>query len=177
MHLLINFFFLMIRRPPRSTLFPYTTLFRSKRPFDDQGALGGLGKELLCSRVGGFHGRSREGSRVGTEVECILDDVVLKSGTRQRASRELAVEGQLMNGTAQRLGPLPCMVAKRLLHVPHQSDPAARRRAPSVPLRLPLSLVSGLQGFERTAARPGPSALSKARRQGGYVPTGILSCW
>src|SRR5947209_9252316 len=25
----IRFFFLMIRRPPRSTLFPYTTLFRS----------------------------------------------------------------------------------------------------------------------------------------------------
>src|SRR2546430_13511423 len=28
------FFFLMIRRPPRSTLFPYTTLFRSHRPRD-----------------------------------------------------------------------------------------------------------------------------------------------
>src|SRR5215216_7197694 len=27
----IFFFFLMIRRPPRSTLFPYTTLFRSRR--------------------------------------------------------------------------------------------------------------------------------------------------
>src|SRR5690606_41875167 len=26
----INLFFLMIRRPPRSTLFPYTTLFRSQ---------------------------------------------------------------------------------------------------------------------------------------------------
>src|SRR5260370_36294201 len=26
-----SFFFLMIRRPPRSTLFPYTTLFRSRR--------------------------------------------------------------------------------------------------------------------------------------------------
>src|SRR5258708_38293133 len=26
-----DFFFLMIRRPPRSTLFPYTTLFRSIR--------------------------------------------------------------------------------------------------------------------------------------------------
>src|ERR1035441_2849259 len=25
----VDFFFLMIRRPPRSTLFPYTTLFRS----------------------------------------------------------------------------------------------------------------------------------------------------
>src|SRR5258706_15864614 len=31
MHVLICvFFFLMIRRPPRSTLFPYTTLFRSR---------------------------------------------------------------------------------------------------------------------------------------------------
>src|SRR3712207_7916152 len=27
--MLLVFFFLMIRRPPRSTLFPYTTLFRS----------------------------------------------------------------------------------------------------------------------------------------------------
>ena len=27
--MLVLFFFLMIRRPPRSTLFPYTTLFRS----------------------------------------------------------------------------------------------------------------------------------------------------
>src|SRR2546422_6737291 len=30
--LLVLFFFLMIRRPPRSTLFPYTTLFRSFVP-------------------------------------------------------------------------------------------------------------------------------------------------
>src|SRR2546430_9815134 len=30
----MSFFFLMIRRPPRSTLFPYTTLFRSKSPED-----------------------------------------------------------------------------------------------------------------------------------------------
>src|SRR2546427_5981912 len=29
------FFFLMIRRPPRSTLFPYTTLFRSAVPLFD----------------------------------------------------------------------------------------------------------------------------------------------
>src|SRR5258708_19811645 len=28
-HSVLFFFFLMIRRPPRSTLFPYTTLFRS----------------------------------------------------------------------------------------------------------------------------------------------------
>src|SRR5258708_16340126 len=29
---ILFFFFLMIRRPPRSTLFPYTTLFRSQKP-------------------------------------------------------------------------------------------------------------------------------------------------
>src|SRR3989475_6896792 len=29
---MVVFFFLMIRRPPRSTLFPYTTLFRSLPP-------------------------------------------------------------------------------------------------------------------------------------------------
>src|SRR3712207_9218236 len=35
-HVLLSFFFfLMIRRPPRSTLFPYTTLFRSLLPDGD----------------------------------------------------------------------------------------------------------------------------------------------
>src|SRR2546430_10914168 len=36
------FFFLMIRRPPRSTLFPYTTLFRSQLAGADAGAHLGL---------------------------------------------------------------------------------------------------------------------------------------
>src|SRR5690348_17425486 len=36
------FFFLMVRRPPRSTLFPYTTLFRSERElaWEAEGASG-----------------------------------------------------------------------------------------------------------------------------------------
>src|SRR3712207_6855070 len=34
------FFFLMIRRPPRSTLFPYTTLFRSAGARRDDDGLG-----------------------------------------------------------------------------------------------------------------------------------------
>src|SRR2546429_7273589 len=33
------FFFLMIRRPPRSTLFPYTTLFRSRGRLQREGQL------------------------------------------------------------------------------------------------------------------------------------------
>src|SRR5258705_5452293 len=38
--MLLPFFFLMIRRPPRSTLFPYTTLFRSDvRVLDRAGEL------------------------------------------------------------------------------------------------------------------------------------------
>src|SRR5947209_17293558 len=35
MYFFFSFFFLMIRRPPRSTLFPYTTLFRSVEGFRD----------------------------------------------------------------------------------------------------------------------------------------------
>src|SRR3712207_7256904 len=39
-HSCVFFFFLMIRRPPRSTLFPYTTLFRSaSSPLDDFDAI------------------------------------------------------------------------------------------------------------------------------------------
>src|SRR3712207_9589806 len=48
---LYDFFFLMIRRPPRSTLFPYTTLFRSAE--QDQVA-DVLGK--LARRQGAAHG-------------------------------------------------------------------------------------------------------------------------
>src|SRR5690242_21399938 len=37
---MLLFFFLMIRRPPRSTLFPYTTLFRSGKARDVGGEAG-----------------------------------------------------------------------------------------------------------------------------------------
>src|SRR2546425_11881652 len=40
------FFFLMIRRPPRSTLFPYTTLFRSRRPAPRRRRPRGAGRRL-----------------------------------------------------------------------------------------------------------------------------------
>src|SRR5256885_2829070 len=44
----------MIRRPPRSTLFPYTTLFRSFG-FHDLGDLGALGRENLAHGVACEH--------------------------------------------------------------------------------------------------------------------------
>src|SRR5436305_10941025 len=51
----IFFFFLMIRRPPRSTLFPYTTLFRSRR-HRGRGAFQAL-------PAGAARGADRRGSR------------------------------------------------------------------------------------------------------------------
>src|SRR2546425_6400412 len=55
------FFFLMIRRPPRSTLFPYTTLFRSQcRPEP----LGPMARDVAAGtrRVGGSRAVSRNPS-------------------------------------------------------------------------------------------------------------------
>src|SRR3970040_2934616 len=43
-----GYFFLMIRRPPRSTLFPYTTLFRSSFPAPH--AWSTWPHRLLCTR-------------------------------------------------------------------------------------------------------------------------------
>src|SRR6202042_1836069 len=43
------FFFLMIRRPPRSTLFPYTTLFRSQAAF--KAALGSRAPFKCCKKA------------------------------------------------------------------------------------------------------------------------------
>src|SRR3989442_11231812 len=41
----------MIRRPPRSTLFPYTTLFRSEHGYGDRAVDGGAAEERRCRHV------------------------------------------------------------------------------------------------------------------------------
>src|SRR5215208_7920514 len=58
--ILFLFFFLMIRRPPRSTLFPYTTLFRSRwrprRPRRTPGGRTGLGpRDRKSTRLNSSH--------------------------------------------------------------------------------------------------------------------------
>src|SRR5258708_15041426 len=60
-----SFFFLMIRRPPRSTLFPYTTLFRSTaecRP-DGHGRRDQLTPRSRCKDVSRQRDRRRTGPR------------------------------------------------------------------------------------------------------------------
>src|SRR3989441_11861115 len=72
------FFFLMIRRPPRSTLFPYTTLFRSVGQRREERLLGRERRLVAlvhqpCGR--GVLGR-RRGAEVGETAETVEQDEV-----------------------------------------------------------------------------------------------------
>src|SRR3989304_5189045 len=61
---LCRLFFLMIRRPPRSTLFPYTTLFRS--PFLPN--LASLAVAVLAGQRHGAAGQAGQGDRKSTRL-------------------------------------------------------------------------------------------------------------
>src|SRR2546428_8325988 len=68
------FFFLMIRRPPRSTLFPYTTLFRSPggRPRPAPGGGGGdRHRQRGPGRRARGHGQDRKSTRLNSSHDQI----------------------------------------------------------------------------------------------------------
>src|SRR3989449_10501315 len=87
------FFFLMIRRPPRSTLFPYTTLFRSGRrprrggprgPGDERAAVSHAsrldstkGSSMATPRLMGAEVKRKEDPRLITGRSTYVTDVVL----------------------------------------------------------------------------------------------------
>src|SRR3712207_7445739 len=81
-------FYLMIRRPPRSTLFPYTTLFRSL--FEELGrdpALGAvLGLDEEPEPVIGAD-RSAGGQDLGTEAE-LAEDIAVDTRSRPQVRSE-----------------------------------------------------------------------------------------
>src|SRR3712207_7451996 len=54
----------MIRRPPRSTLFPYTTLFRSEQPLTVRAQLQGIGAAV---------GRARRTHHPATALQAVDD--------------------------------------------------------------------------------------------------------
>src|SRR5438876_12362479 len=75
-----SFFFLLIRRPPRSTLFPYTTLFRSKSDGSSvrPGSLHGRGKiarfracSLPSERAQFFHRSEEHTSELQSPVHLV----------------------------------------------------------------------------------------------------------
>src|SRR5256886_7548351 len=75
----VSIFFLMIRRPPRSTLFPYTTLFRSASGSDDRTVRvwdAGSGEELFvfCGHTPGDRKSTRlnsSHSQISYAVFCL----------------------------------------------------------------------------------------------------------
>src|SRR5438445_12974135 len=69
------FFFLMIRRPPISTLFPYTTLFRSKLLF-------------RCGSEPIFHCHKSPRSSTIFEL-CVFENVEHRCGVEDRKSTRL----------------------------------------------------------------------------------------
>src|SRR5256885_12547945 len=72
------FFFLMIRRPPRSTLFPYTTLFRSRWR-------GEAGEDHMVLRHRQIHGVIRDPDRI-VEVAAFLGRALDRKSTRLNSS-------------------------------------------------------------------------------------------
>src|SRR2546426_6733651 len=72
----------MIRRPPRSTLFPYTTLFRSLRQSG-----GDLGVALLVWLLGSV--LALLGALTFGELGAMLPDAELAEGERDRKSTRL----------------------------------------------------------------------------------------
>src|SRR2546430_17506825 len=86
------FFFLMIRRPPRSTLFPYTTLFRSDRALATRDALvrGRLPVSLaprgVLPRLAGDARRLASGPFRPRADRCMARDRGTKAGEIGRAS-------------------------------------------------------------------------------------------
>src|SRR3712207_8504370 len=78
----------MIRRPPRSTRFPYTTLFRSRRAGARPGAGGGAFEDGDLAQEGGRGGDeaqaglAEEGGEVGARV---IPEIGLVEGFRKRS--------------------------------------------------------------------------------------------
>src|SRR3712207_7364426 len=79
------YFFLMIRRPPRSTLFPYTTLFRSEdfdKAVDHPGI---LGKQIV--KPGKVAHRRALAAKQRVAAIVIVDRIVEPGGQDRKSTR------------------------------------------------------------------------------------------
>src|SRR5687768_17879049 len=83
----------MIRRPPRSTLFPYTTIFRSRV---ERGVGGGVVLHVEGDRVAGVAGGPADGARVlQRDLVADLGEELPDSG---QLDRHLRLAGQPTGG-------------------------------------------------------------------------------
>src|SRR2546430_12309325 len=84
------FFFLMIRRPPRSILFPYTTLFRSELP-----ALGHRARRDRRRRVHEHH-RSEEHTSELQSQSNLVCRLLLEKKKRSQHSSSLLLQSVVL---------------------------------------------------------------------------------
>src|SRR5947209_9433108 len=75
----------MLRRPPRSTLFPYTTLFRSEVLLHLAGAPGVARKRIEPARVG--IGRCRARRRYRQPTRAVDDLAIARPGEDRKSTR------------------------------------------------------------------------------------------
>src|SRR5688572_32452355 len=87
------FFFLMIRRPPRSTLFPYTTLFRS--PSARSPGADGTGHLLCRSGNGRATGRPRGRDRKSTRLNSSHSQISYAVFCLKKKKKQTQAEQQL----------------------------------------------------------------------------------
>src|SRR3712207_7506491 len=86
--IILYFFFLMIRRPPRSTLFPYTTLFRSGTKMMATGEIMAIGENFESAFLKGI--RSLEIGRYNLEHPAI-ESLRSEEHTSELQSRQYLV--------------------------------------------------------------------------------------
>src|SRR5215204_7211121 len=93
-HCYFFIFFLMIRRPPRSTLFPYTTLFRSGLgtaggfAAETGGAIADLA-ELVTDRVADAESRSEEHTSELQSHSDLVCRLLLEKKKKKRKQRTI----------------------------------------------------------------------------------------
>src|SRR6476661_10230674 len=86
------FFFLMIRRPPRSTLFPYTTLFRSPTPAPPGGR---RGSRRTAHAAGAAAPRCRRSEEHTSELQSHLNLVCRLLLEKKKNIRKLPPSSQI----------------------------------------------------------------------------------
>src|SRR5258708_22028994 len=152
----------MIRRPPRSTLFPYTTLFRSCRVLMRRGLETSRRTSDFLSRACATRAPSRRGARSRTIVSTSGSSGTLDLTPGDVAAPGLAIEGDALGGATARLrgerhrgaktghaehaatgGPQSPLVVVERARV-KDNDIVAQFRRPRQPDRRPLFPILGI---------------------------------
>src|SRR6266481_125909 len=178
----LDIFFLMIRPPPRSTLFPYTTLFRSRaiarravagdgarrdrrsmgEPFAQPVLAPADGGELLAVRNRGARPAAQARARAASGPPGLGDGGGRGGGPRRPSGAVRSPVLRARPGWARDAG---AGGGVRCRHASVDDGGAPRRRAPASPQR-PRGGASGCGGTDTDSQRRGCAAADHARRSG-----------